>query len=87
MTISLPPELQKLVDEKVREGPYSTAEELVRAALAHFLQYEESFDPGELDQLLAIGTAAISEGQVHPGHVVFDEIRKRSAERRAGNLP
>jgi Arc/MetJ-type ribon-helix-helix transcriptional regulator len=85
MTISLPPDLQRLVDEKVRAGPYSTPEDLVRAALAHFVQYGDDFESGELDKLLSVGTTAIEQRNVHSGEAVFEEIRSLSAERRRGH--
>ena len=84
MTILLPPDLQQLVDEKVRVGPYSTPEDLVRAALAHFVQYGDDFGPGELDRLLAVGTAAIEQRNVHDGDAVFEEVRALGEARRQG---
>lgn len=84
MTISLPPDLQQRVDEKVREGAYASPEELVRAALDQFLGEEDDFTPGELNALLAEGTADLNNGQVHDGEAVFQEIRQLSAERRQG---
>jgi antitoxin ParD1/3/4 len=82
MTISLPPDLQKLVEEKVRNGSFASAEEVVRAALDHFLRQEDDFTPGELHALLAGGTTDIEQGRVLPGKAVFDEIRAVSAARR-----
>ena len=82
MTISLPPDLQKLVDDKVRDGTYESAEDLVRAAVDHFLRQADDFTPGELEKLLASGTADIQDGRVTPGKAVFDEIRTMSAARR-----
>lgn len=83
MTISLPPDLQKLVDDKIREGAYATPEALVRAALTQFLlQPADEFIPGELDNLIAAGAAAIERRDVHPGPAVFEEIERMSAARR-----
>jgi putative addiction module CopG family antidote len=84
MTISLPPDLQKLVDDTVREGVYGSPEEVVRAALDQFLRQKDDFGTGELDVLLARGTADIEAGRVHPGKAVFDEIRGKSAAARRG---
>jgi putative addiction module CopG family antidote len=87
MTISLPPELRDLVEEKVRQGVYASPEEVVRAALDHFLRQDDDFAPGELDALLAAGTADIEAGNVVDGKDVFDEIRQASAARRQGRAP
>jgi Arc/MetJ-type ribon-helix-helix transcriptional regulator len=82
MTISLPPDLQRILDEKVRAGTYASAEDLARAALDHFLRQEDDFAPGELEKLLSTGTADISHNRMFAGKAVFDEIRAASAARR-----
>ncbi|HUR53578.1 MAG TPA: ribbon-helix-helix domain-containing protein [Gemmataceae bacterium] len=82
MTISIPPDLREMIEEKVREGVYSSPEEVVRAALDHFLGQDDDFAPGELYALLAAGTADIEAGRVHAGAEVCQEIRRASAERR-----
>ena len=85
MTISLPPDLQALVDEKVKQGVYASPEEVVRAALDHFLRRaDDDFAPGEMDVLLAEGTADLESGNVYPGEAVFEEIRQLSETRRRG---
>ena len=47
MNVSLTPELEKLVNEKVRSGLYQTASEVVRTAIAgyDFERCEPSRDP------------------------------------------
>jgi Arc/MetJ-type ribon-helix-helix transcriptional regulator len=84
MTISLRPDLQRIVDEKVSAGAYASAEDLVRAALDHFLRQEDDFAPGELEKLPASGKADIEHGRVIAGKAVFDEIRATIAARRGG---
>ena len=79
MTIFLPPDLQTLVEEKIRH-------EVVRAALDHFLRQDDNFAPGELDALLAAGTANLEAGNVYSGDAVFEEIRRLSAHRRGATL-
>lgn len=41
MNVSLTPELERKVDEKINTGLYTSASELVREALRLFFQYEE----------------------------------------------
>lgn len=85
MTITLPPDLQELVEEKVKRGGYGSPEEVVRAALDHFLrQADDDFAPGELNALLAEGTADLERGNTYPGEAVFEEIRQLSEARRRG---
>jgi antitoxin ParD1/3/4 len=42
MNVSLTPELEKKVDERVGTGLYTSASELVREALRLFFQYDEA---------------------------------------------
>ena len=60
MNLSLPAQIQKLIEERVRSGKYRTAEDVVAAAVATLEQQENSgdFEPGELDRLLAEGEAS-----------------------------
>jgi putative addiction module CopG family antidote len=57
MNWSLPPKIQRLIDERVRSGKYKTPEDVVAAAVATLDQQEAAgaFDPGELDRLLEEG--------------------------------
>lgn len=57
MNLSLPPQTQKLIEERVRSGKYLSPEDVVAAALAQLDQQEQSgdFDVSELDQLLLEG--------------------------------
>ncbi len=75
MTISLGPEAQKLLQQRMSRGGYATADEAVLAALAALEQQENfgDFAPGELDQLLAEGEAS---GEVLDGEQVLAELRE-----------
>jgi antitoxin ParD1/3/4 len=44
MSISLSPELERLITEKLQSGEYSSAEELIRAGL-HLLEVKEEAGP------------------------------------------
>ena len=84
MTVSLPPDLQALLEEKVKQGAYTSPEEVVRAALDHFLRRmdNDDFAPGEMNALLADGTADLESGNVYQGEAMFEEIRQLSDRRR-----
>jgi putative addiction module CopG family antidote len=74
MSISLDPETQKLIEERMRRGGYSTADDVVRAGLASLDQQESAgdFGPGELDELLAQGERS---GEPLDGEQVLAELR------------
>ena len=85
MNLSLPTRIQKLIEERVRSGEYASPEDVVAAALAHLEQHEQArtFAPGEMDALAAEGEADIARGDVLELDEVFNELRRKSAARRA----
>ena len=82
MNLSLDPEMQRLIDERVKSGRYATPEDVVAAALLTLDQQEwfGDFDQGELDELLAAGERSITQDGMLDGGEAF-RIRR---ERRAG---
>ena len=86
MNVSLTPELEKLIEDKVRTGLYGSASEVVRDGLRLLVERDEARQArlGELRGKIADGMEAIRRGDVIDGDQVFAEIRKRSAERRKG---
>jgi predicted transcriptional regulator len=81
MNITLSPELQKRLAEKVKRGDVGTADALVEQALNFYLDYEE----GEIDEVEFRDTgAAIAEaleqgdrGEGRPAEQVFADLRAR----------
>lgn len=82
MNLFLDPELQKLIDERVKSGRYASAEDVIAAALLSLDQQETfgDFATGELDELLAEGERSIAE----QGCIDGDEAARLRRERRAG---
>ena len=80
MKVQLKPELAHFVEEQVRAGRYSSAEEAVNAAVAK-LQDEEELLAGELDDedLAAIeeGLAQADRGETRPWAEVREELRAK----------
>ena len=71
MNVSLTPNLEKWVQEKVSTGMYSSSSEVVREALRMLAQYEKSKQE-KLDSLrtdVLLGVSQVDMGNV----VVFDE--------------
>lgn len=69
MNISLTPELENLVDEKVKTGRYTSASEVIREALRLFSDYEEARQRGiaDLNRKIEEGLAQANRGQVITG--------------------
>jgi antitoxin ParD1/3/4 len=79
MNVSLTPELEKRIEEKVSGGLYGSASELVREALRLFFDVDERRrrEAAELDELIRIGIEQLDRGESIPG----DEARRRSLAR------
>jgi len=88
MEVTLPPELQQLVEERVASGQYSSPNEFIVQALWVMRDYEElariRFE--ELKREIAIGLEAADRGEVLDGEQVMAELRQRYAQplKRAG---
>ena len=74
MNLSLPPEAQALIEERVRSGRYQSVEEVVIAALYSLKDEDKAadFEDGELDRLLAEGE---NSGAPLDGESVLAELR------------
>jgi antitoxin ParD1/3/4 len=84
MNVSLTPELERRVEERLKSGLYTSASELVREALRLFFQYEaeRSRQIGLLDQRISEGLAQLDRGEGISG----PEARRRSRARLAARL-
>jgi antitoxin ParD1/3/4 len=84
MNVSLKPDVQKLIDERVNSGKYSSPEEVVEAAMLALDQLENfgEFEPGELDRLLAEGEQGIEYEGTLDGEEAFRSRARRRAQRR-----
>jgi antitoxin ParD1/3/4 len=82
MNVSLTPELERLVQEKLSSGLYNSASEVVREALRLLQERDElrRLRLQELKREIAIGIEAADRGELIPAEEVFQELRKRNAE-------
>jgi len=81
MNVSLTPELEKLVNERVRSGMYSSASEVVREAL-RLLNDQEELRRRKLEDLrkeIQIGIAQADRGEVAP--LNLEEMKRRLKRR------
>jgi Arc/MetJ-type ribon-helix-helix transcriptional regulator len=83
MVVSLRPELQKLVEEKVKAGLFPSAEALINAAVEQVVSGDD-LDPGEMERLLATGETHARAGRFVDGPKAFAKINAKSKARRKG---
>jgi len=84
MNVSLTPELEKFVDEKVKSGLYNSASEVVRESL-RLLRREDEIQQLQLEELRKEIKASIKQmddGQGVPLNVVRERIQKRRTDKR-----
>lgn len=84
MNVSLTPELEKLVADKVGTGRYNSASEVVREAL-RLLEEQDQLRAIRLEETrkkIAEGLAALDRGEGIDGKEALDRLRKKSAARR-----
>ena len=88
MNVSLTPELETLVHEKVGSGLYTSASEVVREGL-RLLKDRDSVQQQRLEQLkreIALGLEQLDRGEGLDGEQVFAELRQLSEDRRRQSL-
>ncbi len=89
MSIALSPEIERLIDERVRSGRYRSPEELVTAAVSILDQYQRLTDLSaeDLDLLypgfrekIAQGLAEADAGRLTDGEEFFTELEREEQE-------
>lgn len=88
MNVSLTPELERLVHEKVESGLYNSASEVVREAL-RLLRERDELQRMRLEELrreIQIGIDQADRGELIPADEVFRDLHARQSEleRQAG---
>lgn len=79
MNVSLTPELEKFVQEKVKSGRYLSASEVVREAL-RLLQEQDQIRQLRLEKLrkeLMMGIEQLDRGEGVDGEKVFANLREK----------
>ena len=76
MNVSLTPELEALIQERVRSGRYTSASEVVREALRLLEDRDElrRVRLAELRSQVAAGLDSLNSGQTRDGDAVIDDI-------------
>ena len=86
MNVSLTPQLEKLVQDRVKSGRYTSASEVIREALRLLETHDRAIDSG-LAQLRAdidAGLRQLDEGKSSPfDEAAVERIKRRGRERLA----
>jgi antitoxin ParD1/3/4 len=84
MNISLTPDLEGFIEDKVKSGRYTTASEVVQEAL-RLLEERERMKAQQLEELerrLAKATEQLDRGEGIPIEDVREELRQLSSQRK-----
>lgn len=84
MDITLQPELEQFVREKITSGQYQSVNEAVNAELKILMERELIYQ-GRFDQLrqeIMVGVEASERGEVVDSETVFNSIRQKLEQRR-----
>jgi Arc/MetJ-type ribon-helix-helix transcriptional regulator len=76
MVVSLKPELQRLVEEKVKAGLFRSSDDLLNAAVEQLIG-DDDLAPGEMQQLLAVGEADVNAGRLVDGEEALRRLQSR----------
>lgn len=84
MNVSLTPEFETFVDDKLKSGTFSSASEVVRAGL-RLLQERDAEHSALLEALrqdVRLGREQLRRGESTPGAEVFQRLREKNKARR-----
>jgi antitoxin ParD1/3/4 len=88
MNVSITPELERKIAERVAAGGYESASDLVDEALRHFFEFEEARqqEVASIAESIEEGWAQLERGEGIPGDEArcqnLDELRRRRAANR-----
>lgn len=87
MNVSLTPELENIVDQKVKSGQYNSASEVVREGL-RLLQQRDDMREAKLNALRAEiqkGIDDLEAGRIYDGPTAMAEMRERLLKMKRDN--
>ena len=84
--LHLSTEIRELIEEQLRAGGYSSAEEVIRAGLERLRQGDAwgDFDEGEIDALIEEGERSAADGPTISADELLAELRG-SKQRRSNS--
>jgi antitoxin ParD1/3/4 len=77
ITVTLPPELEAFIEERVAAGRFATAGEAVREGLRLLEQHEQQRDAvlADLRQEIETGVEQAKAGKLTDGRAFFEQLR------------
>ena len=75
MSLSLTPEIEQRIADKLNQGGYQSADEVILAALKLLDKREQYL--AKLRQQIEVGERQIQQGKVTDGEVVFNRLLNR----------
>jgi antitoxin ParD1/3/4 len=84
MDITLQPELEQFIQEKITSGQYRSLDEAVNAGLKLLMEQELIYQGrfAQLKQEIMIGIEASEKGEVVDSETVFSSIQEKLEQRR-----
>jgi antitoxin ParD1/3/4 len=82
MKVAIKPKAQRFVEDQMKAGRYSSAEEVVQAGLT--LLQEHDANLRDVRAKIAIGLNQAKRGELVDGDEAFDEIFGENKKRRSG---
>lgn len=84
MNVSLTPELERRIEERVASGLYGSASEVMREALRLYFRFEDANprDIAHVNQRIADGLAQLERGEAVPAAEARRLTKERIAARR-----
>ncbi|HZL00818.1 MAG TPA: type II toxin-antitoxin system ParD family antitoxin [Caulobacteraceae bacterium] len=85
MNISLTPELERRISQRVESGLYTTASEVVREGLRLLFEADQAREEriARMDAAIDIGLDQLDRGEGIPGDQVMRELRAKIRSKRA----
>ncbi len=79
MNISLTPELEKFVQNKVTSGMYTSASEVIRESLRLLHAHDDlqAQKIGQLNQAIELGLQQLSDGKKVSAEASYDRLKKK----------
>ena len=87
MNVSLTPELEKFVQEKVASGLYTSASEVIRESLRLLHSYEDlrAKRLEQMDQAIDIGLRELKKGEGVSATAVYQRLHKKIVKKMKRN--
>lgn len=84
MDISIKPELEQFLRDKIATGQYKTIDEAINQGIELLKKREEIYRGRfeELQREIMLGVAASEQGQVIEGEVLFERLKRKLEQRR-----